>query len=46
MKKKILLSCSVCNSRNYSTNKSISERLVLQKFCSKCNAKRLHKEEK
>ncbi|MCP4336707.1 MAG: 50S ribosomal protein L33 [Mycoplasma sp.] len=45
-KRKVMLACEQCNSRNYSTPKSILKRLVKQKFCKKCNAKTLHKEEK
>lgn len=47
-KKKVILTCTECLSRNYSTNKSPSkqERLELMKFCPKCNKHTLHKETK
>lgn len=47
-KKKIILMCSECLSRNYVTTKKSgsSERLELMKFCSKCNKHTLHKETK
>ena len=46
---KVILTCTVCLSRNYSTfkNKQVhGERLELKKFCKKCNAHTLHKETK
>lgn len=46
-KKKIILVCSVCLSRNYSLFKSQSmggSRLELQKYCSKCGKHQIHKE--
>ncbi|TCG10532.1 50S ribosomal protein L33 [Mycoplasma todarodis] len=45
-RKKVILACEVCRSRNYSTPKSVTERLTKNKFCKKCNAQTLHKEEK
>ena len=47
-KKKIILTCSVCLSRNYVTEKkrSSTERLELMKFCPKCNTHTLHNETK
>ena len=47
-KKKIILTCSICLSRNYVTDKKIGskERLELNKYCPKCNAHTLHKETK
>ncbi len=47
-KKKVILTCSVCLSRNYVTNKNSNkaERLELNKFCPKCNKHTLHKETK
>ena len=47
-KKKVILTCSVCLSRNYVTNKNKSrqERLELMKFCPRCNTHTLHKETK
>ena len=46
--KKVILTCSVCLSRNYSTNKNASnkERIELKKYCPKCNKHTLHKETK
>lgn len=49
MAEKVILTCSVCLSRNYSTHrnkKSKVERLEVKKFCKKCNAHTLHKETK
>ncbi|MBG0730648.1 50S ribosomal protein L33 [Mycoplasma sp. 'Moose RK'] len=46
MKRKISLSCFFCKARNYKTNKSIQERLEINKFCKKCRKSTLHKEEK
>ncbi|WP_162649248.1 50S ribosomal protein L33 [Spiroplasma sp. TIUS-1] len=46
-KKKILLICEDCLSRNYSfTKSSISQkdRLAIKKFCQTCNQHTLHKE--
>ena len=47
-KKKVILTCSVCLSRNYTTNKSTSntKRIEIKKYCPKCNAHTLHKETK
>ncbi|MBR2685549.1 MAG: 50S ribosomal protein L33 [Erysipelotrichaceae bacterium] len=48
-KNKVILTCTVCLSRNYTTtrNKSQkSERLELMKFCKKCGQHTLHKETK
>ncbi|WP_339022807.1 50S ribosomal protein L33 [Spiroplasma endosymbiont of Crioceris asparagi] len=45
--RKIILICEKCASRNYNFLKStisVKERLVLKKFCSKCNERTLHKE--
>ncbi|MGY6171978.1 50S ribosomal protein L33 [Candidatus Mycoplasma pogonae] len=44
--KKVVLSCEVCLSKNYTKNKSNDERLKINKFCKKCNSIQLHKEEK
>lgn len=49
MRKKIILSCADCGSRNYSSesNKALSiERLEIKKFCRTCNAHTTHKETK
>ncbi len=48
-KNKVILTCSVCLSRNYSTtrNKNQSnQRLELMKYCKKCGCHTLHKETK
>ncbi|MGI6735140.1 MAG: 50S ribosomal protein L33 [Bacilli bacterium] len=47
MRKKILLICEVCLSRNYNTsvNKATqTERFQIRKYCPKCNKMTLHKE--
>lgn len=47
MSKKIVLSCERCGTRNYSLPRPKNQgsvRLELQKFCSHCNARTLHKE--
>ena len=46
--KKVILTCSVCLSRNYSTNKNTNskQRIELMKYCPKCNKHTLHKETK
>ncbi len=43
---KVILVCSECMSRNYSTShrKDSSKRLELWKYCPKCGKKTLHKE--
>ncbi|MFD3449210.1 50S ribosomal protein L33 [Microbacteriaceae bacterium 4G12] len=48
MRKKIVLACTECNSRNYTTmkNTSESERLEMKKFCKACNNHTVHKETK
>lgn len=48
MNKDIILICEDCLSRNYHYKKSNSSttRLVLNKYCSKCNKKTIHKESK
>ncbi|MEA5018684.1 MAG: 50S ribosomal protein L33 [Erysipelotrichaceae bacterium] len=46
---KVILTCSVCLSRNYTTTRNKvnqNERLALMKFCKKCNEHTLHKETK
>lgn len=46
---KVILVCTVCLSRNYSTTrnkKTKIERLELRKFCKRCNEHTLHKETK
>ena len=48
MRKKIILLCEECLSRNYQTTKNINqkERLELMKYCKRCNKSTLHKETK
>lgn len=49
MREKIVLICSQCLARNYTTTKLKGDpkgRLELKKFCPHCNAKTLHKESK
>ncbi len=46
---KVILVCTQCLSRNYSTfrnHQNRNERLELNKFCKKCNQHTLHKETK
>ena len=47
-KKQVILTCSVCLSRNYTTgkNKNSAKRIELMKYCPKCNTHTLHKETK
>ncbi|MCZ2259229.1 50S ribosomal protein L33 [Sporosarcina sp. G11-34] len=47
MSKKVILSCDVCGSRNYSVpgrKEQSSERLTLKKHCSHCNAHTVHRQ--
>jgi large subunit ribosomal protein L33 len=49
MRKQIILACTACQNRNYSTfknKKTTTERLELRKFCRKCRATVAHKETK
>ena len=49
MREKIILICTECLSRNYTSTKNKlekKERLELMKFCPKCNKHTLHKESK
>ncbi|MBR7553823.1 50S ribosomal protein L33 [Allobacillus sp. GCM10007491] len=48
MRKKVALACSVCQSRNYTTDKktSSSERIEIKKFCKTCGSHTLHRETK
>lgn len=49
MKKKTILVCEECLSRNYSVEKNKltnTERLVLKKYCAKCGKHTIHKETK
>ena len=47
--KKLSLACSVCGSRNYTTNSNANnrtERLEVKKLCRHCNQHTIHKETK
>lgn len=49
MRKKVILACEVCQSRNYTTEKNPKEnpeRLEAKKFCKACNAHTTHRETK
>jgi len=49
MRVKVILTCETCLSRNYSTMKNKqtdSERMVIKKFCRRCNTHTIHKETK
>ncbi|WP_204669208.1 50S ribosomal protein L33 [Gracilibacillus alcaliphilus] len=48
MGKKIALACEVCHSRNYSTDKNLSDarRMERKKFCKNCNRHTIHRETK
>lgn len=48
MRKKRILICEICLSRNYVIMKKTSdtERLEMNKFCSRCKKHTLHKESK
>ncbi|WP_368653590.1 50S ribosomal protein L33 [Ornithinibacillus sp. 4-3] len=49
MSNKVILACSVCLNRNYSTYKNQTttlERLEVKKFCKHCNSHTLHRETK
>ncbi|MEG1222341.1 MAG: 50S ribosomal protein L33 [Bacilli bacterium] len=49
MRKKVILICSKCLSRNYTTTKKVEEsttRLELKKYCPHCNEMTVHKESK
>ncbi|MCP3742228.1 50S ribosomal protein L33 [Rossellomorea sp. BNER] len=49
MRKKLILACMDCGTRNYTTagnNSNKSERLEIKKFCKNCNAHTVHKETK
>ncbi|WP_115557640.1 50S ribosomal protein L33 [Spiroplasma alleghenense] len=46
-KRKIILVCETCLSRNYSLTKSMmtqKDRLEIKKFCKMCNLHTVHKE--
>ncbi len=47
MREQIILECTECKNRNYTTNKNkkkTTERLQRQKFCPFCRAHKPHKE--
>ncbi|RYL89916.1 50S ribosomal protein L33 [Sporolactobacillus sp. THM7-4] len=48
MRKKIILACSVCNARNYTTTRNPADtgRMEMNKFCKTCNEYTLHRETK
>lgn len=49
MGEKIILTCSECLSRNYSTYKNKqthAKRMEIRKFCKKCGKHTVHKETK
>jgi large subunit ribosomal protein L33 len=48
MRKKVILACVECGSRNYTTmkNNSSAERLEMKKFCKTCNSHTNHRETK
>ncbi|MCI6330005.1 MAG: 50S ribosomal protein L33 [Bacilli bacterium] len=48
MRKKIILICSSCLARNYTTTKKEGEtsRLEIKKYCPHCNKMTIHKESK
>lgn len=47
MAKKIVLACSECKTRNYSTNKTENaktERIIMKKYCKICGKHTTHTE--
>lgn len=49
MREKIILVCTECLSRNYTTSKKkavSTQRMQLSKYCAKCNKYTIHKESK
>jgi large subunit ribosomal protein L33 len=48
MRKKVILACEKCLSRNYSTmsKKDSQARLELKKFCNTCGTQTVHRETK
>ncbi|WP_132747074.1 50S ribosomal protein L33 [Scopulibacillus darangshiensis] len=49
MRKKIILACSICKQRNYTSTKNARtnpERVEVNKFCKTCNEHTLHRETK
>lgn len=48
-REKVILVCTECLSRNYSTfrnQSSVKERLELKKFCKRCGKHTIHKDSK
>lgn len=43
---KVILICDKCLANNYSTNKSSTKRMKINKFCKHCKEHTLHKENK
>ncbi|WP_240377841.1 50S ribosomal protein L33 [Bacillus piscicola] len=49
MRRKVILACSACMSRNYTTEKNthtLTDRIEMKKFCKQCSAHTLHRETK
>jgi large subunit ribosomal protein L33 len=49
MRKKVVLACVECGSRNYSTTsnkKTQTDRLELKKYCRTCGKQTIHRETK
>ncbi len=48
MRKKVVLACTVCNGRNYTTDKKqqSAERIEVKKYCKRCGEHTLHRETK
>ena len=49
MREKVILVCEECLSRNYITEKNklnTTDRVVIKKYCKKCNKHTIHKETK
>lgn len=49
MRKKVVLACNICKSRNYTTEKNTAtkvERIEMKKFCNSCNEHTPHLETK
>ncbi len=49
MRENLTLRCETCKMENYITTKNKSNqpgRIEVKKYCSRCNAKTLHKEKK
>ncbi len=47
MRVKVIVECEQCHSRNYTLSKNKQEhpeRLVVKKYCPKCNEHTLHRE--